>query len=97
MKILVTGTAGLISSYVVQCLLERGDEVAGPNNINDYYDINLKLGRLAKSGIIAEQLTWYKFVQMNLKDKQAMQMCVILKKNHFNIKSRTLKNTGTSL
>ena len=42
MKILVTGTAGFIGSFVAQRLLERGDEVVGLDNINDYYDVNLK-------------------------------------------------------
>ncbi len=85
MKILVTGTAGFIGSYVVQRLLERGDEVVGLDNINDYYDVNLKYGRLEKAGIKEDQLAWYKFVQsdkypnyrfirMNLEDKQAIQM-----------------------
>ena len=85
MKILVTGTAGFIGSYVVQRLLERGDEVVGLDNINDYYDVNLKHGRLEKAGIKKDQLAWYKFVQsdkhlnyrfiqMNLEDKQAIQM-----------------------
>ena len=46
MKILVTGTAGFIGSYVAEKLLERGDEVIGLDNINDYYDVNLKYGRL---------------------------------------------------
>ena len=46
MKILVTGSAGFIGSYVCRCLLSRGDEVVGLDNINNYYDVNLKYGRL---------------------------------------------------
>ena len=85
MKILVTGSAGFIGSFVVQQLLARGDEVVGLDNINDYYDINLKLGRLKQAGINEESLNWFKFVQseqypnyrfirINLEDKQALQM-----------------------
>ena len=83
MKVLVTGTAGFIGSFVAQRVLERGDEVVGLDNINDYYDVNLKYGRLEKAGIKKDQLAWYKFVQsdqypnyrfiqMNLEDKQAV-------------------------
>ncbi|MCH9698239.1 MAG: NAD-dependent epimerase [Gammaproteobacteria bacterium] len=46
MKILVTGTAGFIGNHVALKLLERGDEVIGVDNVNDYYDVNLKLARL---------------------------------------------------
>lgn len=48
MKILVTGTAGFIGNHVALKLLERGDEVIGIDNINDYYDVNLKLARLER-------------------------------------------------
>lgn len=51
MKILVTGTAGFIGFHLAKKLLERGDEVVGLDNINDYYDVNLKYGRLAELGI----------------------------------------------
>ena len=51
MKILVTGTAGFIGSHLATKLLERGDEVVGLDNINDYYDQNVKYGRLQR-GII---------------------------------------------
>lgn len=85
MKILVTGTAGFIGFYTVKRLLERGDEVVGVDNINDYYDVNLKYDRLAETGIERKQIDWYKFVQsdkyanyrfirMNLEDRQAVQM-----------------------
>lgn len=48
MKILVTGTAGFIGSHVALKLLERGDEVVGIDNLNDYYDVSLKQARLAR-------------------------------------------------
>ena len=46
MKILVTGSAGFIGMHVAQRLLARGDQVVGIDNLNDYYDVNLKLARL---------------------------------------------------
>ncbi|WP_186410151.1 NAD-dependent epimerase/dehydratase family protein, partial [Candidatus Propionivibrio aalborgensis] len=46
MKILVTGAAGFIGLHVSRRLLERGDEVVGIDNLNDYYDPRLKHARL---------------------------------------------------
>ena len=85
MKILVTGAAGFIGCHTVKRLLQRGDEVVGLDNINDYYDVNLKYGRLAETGIVREAVDLYKFIQsdkyanyrfirMNLEDRQAIQM-----------------------
>ena len=51
MKILVTGTAGFIGYHLALKLLQRGDEVVGIDNINDYYDVNLKYARLEELGI----------------------------------------------
>jgi len=48
MKVLVTGTAGFIGSHVALKLLERGDDVVGLDNLNDYYDVRLKKARLAR-------------------------------------------------
>ena len=50
MKILVTGAAGFIGSNLLGRLASRGDEVVGLDNINDYYDVRLKFGRLASNG-----------------------------------------------
>jgi UDP-glucuronate 4-epimerase len=46
MRVLVTGTAGFIGNRLAQRLLERGDEVIGVDNLNDYYDVSLKQARL---------------------------------------------------
>jgi len=51
MKILVTGTAGFIGYHLAKKLLDRGDTVVGIDNINDYYDVNLKQARLEELGI----------------------------------------------
>lgn len=83
MKILITGTAGFIGFHLAKRLLERGDEVVGIDNINDYYDVNLKYARLAETGISREAEKWhtpvqstkypgYTFVRMNLEDRDPL-------------------------
>jgi len=49
MKVLITGSAGFIGSALALRLLERGDEVVGIDNLNDYYDVELKKARLART------------------------------------------------
>lgn len=48
MNILVTGTAGFIGYHVAKRLLDKGNRVVGFDNLNAYYDVNLKKARLAK-------------------------------------------------
>jgi len=67
-KILVTGAAGFIGFHTSLRLLERGDEVVGLDNLNDYYDVNLKYARLDK----LKPFTNFRFVQMELADREAM-------------------------
>ena len=83
MKILVTGTAGFIGFHLAQKLLQRGDTVIGLDNINDYYDVNLKYARLNELGIDKNELeenklisskTYpnHKFIKVNLEDSQTI-------------------------
>ena len=64
MKILVTGAAGFIGSKLMSTLRERGDEVVGIDNFNDYYDVRLKEGRCKAFGIEVRK--------MDLADKAAI-------------------------
>jgi UDP-glucuronate 4-epimerase len=67
-KILVTGAAGFIGSQLSKRLLARGDEVIGLDNLNDYYDVNLKKARLSQ----LEDQSNFQFVQLNLEDRAAI-------------------------
>ena len=69
MRVLVTGTAGFIGSHVAQRLLDRGDEVIGFDNLNDYYDVALKKARLAK--LLGRP--GYTHVQADLADRAAVE------------------------
>src|SRR5690606_9510443 len=82
MKILVTGAAGFIGYYTSKKLLENGHEVVGIDNINDYYDINLKYARLNELGISKNKAELFndlvlstnygksfKFMRINLEDR----------------------------
>jgi len=69
MNVLVTGAAGFIGFHVAQKLLARGDRVVGLDNLNDYYDVNLKLARLTQ----IENLPGFTFAKMDLQDRPAME------------------------
>lgn len=60
-KILVTGSAGFIGFHLTKALCERGDTVIGYDNINDYYDVNLKYGRLNELGIKRAEVKDHQF------------------------------------
>ena len=68
MKILVTGAAGFIGMHVARLLLERGDEVVGIDNLNDYYDPRLKAARLKHLAPFAN----FRFVRMDVADTAAI-------------------------
>jgi len=91
-KILVTGTAGFIGFHLVKKLTALGYYVVGIDNINDYYDINLKYGRLKESGITKEKIEYnkpivsdkyenYRFIKLDLTDRD--NLFKIFKENDF--------------
>ncbi len=69
MKILVTGAAGFIGMQSALRLLARGDEVIGVDNLNDYYEVSLKMDRLA----ILKHNVGFSFHQIDVADRQAME------------------------
>lgn len=83
-KILVTGAAGFIGFHLVNRLVKnKNTEVVGLDNINNYYDINLKFARLTESGIEKEKIKYttyihsfvhknYRFIQLDLIDKEGI-------------------------
>ena len=81
MKILITGTAGFIGFHLANKLIARGDEVVGLDCINDYYDPNVKYGRLGYAGIDQKDIEYnkltqsskadnYRFIKLQLEDKE---------------------------
>ena len=83
MKILVTGTAGFIGFHLAKRLLEDGHEVVGLDNINDYYDVRLKYGRLREMGVEESAIEYgkevgsdkypaYRFMKQDLTDGERL-------------------------
>jgi len=81
-KILVTGGAGFIGFYLTQVLLSRSDEVVGIDNLNDYYDPQLKHDRLA---ILQahENAGRYQFIELDLADRSGMEN--LFKEHEFDV------------
>lgn len=81
MKILVTGAAGFIGYHLCKRLISDGHFVVGLDNINDYYDVNLKFARLGELGIAQSEMKYnkilvsdrysanFRFIKMNLEDE----------------------------
>ena len=69
MKVLVTGAAGFIGMHASERLLARGDEVVGLDNLNDYYDPQLKRDRLAR----IEPHPNFRFVKMDVADRPGIE------------------------
>lgn len=76
-KVLVTGSAGFIGFHLVKALLRNNHEVVGIDNINDYYDPQLKLSRLEniKQFIVDEGLSdSYQFIKLDISDQNALDL-----------------------
>lgn len=69
MRVLVTGTAGFIGSTLAIQLLERGDEVIGVDNLNDYYEVGLKEARLARLTVYPN----FTDIRLSVEDREGME------------------------
>jgi len=85
MKILITGGAGFIGYHLSKRLLDEGHAVTGLDNINDYYDVNLKYGRLEQLGInrhgietgrlvSSSKYDKCRFIKLSLEDTETLEL-----------------------
>ena len=87
--ILVTGAAGFIGFHLCERLLKQGHRVVGLDNINDYYNVELKYGRLKELGIhqsdaehfdsiISSDIygDQFQFIRLNLEDRKALPIAI---------------------
>lgn len=95
MKILVTGAAGFIGYHLCEKLISMGHEIVGLDNLNDYYDVKLKLARLHNLGISQNAIEYnktassalhgsqFQFIKLNLEDQ--VNLPVLFKSKEFDI------------
>lgn len=81
-KVLITGGAGFIGFHLTQALLSRGEDVIGIDNLNDYYEPQLKQDRL---NVIAThpQAKNYQFIKLDLADRKGIE--TLFKQNNFDV------------
>jgi len=84
MKILVTGAAGFIGFHTVKALIQREHVVVGVDSINDYYDVNLKYGRLYECGITKSEITDNKIIQSQVNTNYSFQKANLTEINILN-------------
>lgn len=88
MNILVTGAAGFVGFHLSKRLLAEGHKVTGVDSVNDYYDVNLKYGRLAELGITGDAVSstvypGFAFYKYDLCDRQNLEK--LFSENNFEI------------
>ena len=102
-KILVTGTAGFIGFHLVKRLIKDEFDIIGLDNINDYYDVRLKYGRLEETGIEKDKIKYgelipsskfenYRFIKLNLEDKENLD--ALFEKESFDIACNLAAQAG---
>src|SRR5690242_19727995 len=81
MSTLVTGAAGFIGFHLVNRLIERGERVIGVDNLNTYYDVNLKKARLSK----LRAFSGFRFSKLDVADRNAVLELVARERDLRNI------------